>query len=175
MKHIFSLVIFAVTAVTAFCRLPEGWGDRVLPIDGVPIDKVCMDPGAVWEFGWTGDKPQQAGYKIYGDTLLCEIADGRREWYAIGGDTARWFREETALMRLVTDEGYEAIYYDSHGRECQRVGTGYNAGHHSDDLQPPRTAGMDLLRRRPCHTRHLRRSGKAYGNHALHHGDSGVR
>lgn len=115
MKHIFSLVIFAVTAVTAFCRLPEGWGDRVLPIDGVPIDKVGMEPGAVWEFGWTGDKPQQAGYKIYGDTLLCEIADGRREWYAIGGDTARWFREETALMRLVTNEGVPVVAFGLDG------------------------------------------------------------
>ena len=117
MKKLFSLVIVASAVITAFCRLPEGWGDRVLPLDGVPLDEVVVEAGAVWEFGWMGEKPQQAAYKVYGDTLLCEIADGRREWYAIGGDTARWFREETALMRLVTDEGVPVVAFGFNGGE----------------------------------------------------------
>lgn len=117
MKKLFSTVIVASAVITAFCRLPEGWGDRVLPLDGVPLDEVGVETGAVWEFGWTGDKPQQAAYKVYGDTLLCEIADGRREWYAINGDTARWFREETALMRLVTDERVPVVAFGFNGGE----------------------------------------------------------
>lgn len=117
MKKLIPSVIAVIIAINAFCRLPEGWGDRVLPLDGVPLDEVGVETGAVWEFGWTGEKPQQAAYKVYGDTLLCEIADGRREWYAIGGDMARWFREETALMRLVTDEGAPVVAFGFNGGE----------------------------------------------------------
>ena len=120
MKKLISSVIAVIIAINAFCRLPEGWGDRVLPLDGVPLDKVEMTAGTVWEFDWTGEKTRNtsyAAYKVYGDSLLCEIADGRREWYAIGGDTARWFREETALMLLVTDEGAPVVAFGFNGGE----------------------------------------------------------
>ena len=51
MKKLFSTVIVASAVITAFCRLPEGWGDRVLPLDGVPLDEIGMEPGTVWELG----------------------------------------------------------------------------------------------------------------------------
>ena len=54
MKKLFSTVIVASAVITAFCRLPEGWGDRVLPLDGVPLDEIGMETGAVAFEGISG-------------------------------------------------------------------------------------------------------------------------
>lgn len=50
-------------------------------------------------------EPTDAGpvYEVYGDSLMSETVDGRRQWYAVRPDSILFLKEETALMWIAPE------------------------------------------------------------------------
>lgn len=75
------------------------WADRQLPVRCLPVDTQKT----VWTF--IPEDTEEHGnaplYRMYGDTLLTEVLDGRRQWYSFSADSCFYAGEESRLMKLV--------------------------------------------------------------------------
>ncbi|MDE6753513.1 MAG: hypothetical protein K2J82_02760 [Muribaculaceae bacterium] len=74
--------------------------DRILPVRCLPVD---IDR-KVWSFIETDTDTDNEGihpiYRVYGDTLLTEVLNGKRQWYSFSADSCYYLGEESRLIRM---------------------------------------------------------------------------
>ncbi|MDE6791501.1 MAG: hypothetical protein K2J48_00230, partial [Muribaculaceae bacterium] len=92
----------AISSIILLTAILSVYADRRLPVRCEPVDTRKT----VWTFRESDISGQDEGplYRMYGDTLLTEIFEGKRQWYAFRGDSCLYTGEESRLMKLAPTE-----------------------------------------------------------------------
>ena len=98
MKKLFILVLWSLMAFTALSDAVQ------LPIAVAPLNGDILE-NAEWDFSHCRlvDDGARTSVRVYGDSLMSEIFDGRRFWYALG-DSVYFMGEEDRLTSIILEK-----------------------------------------------------------------------